>query len=206
MSLDTEGRKMKKIVMFMILGTLALVACPDGNRCNSHQKMGCQGYYKGGNVLATLNDALEEMGRADDADIKLAIHSYKMGLASSQGGVNTEAFKGGSFDKELYMKESRLQLKLQAQVDLFETIYLVLNAKEKKQLYTLMRAYQVKEGTAGRIMHKQMCPSKTNLPQMCPKKESACSHCKTKCQCENSEECKCKHSCDCAKCKVKRER
>lgn len=132
------------LIGFIFLAT-SLFACPNG--CGNagspmmgkscHQKM-----YRPGSTLGTLKYALHIMQLNDEPDIKVAIHGYKRTLMSLPRGMNTDAFKAGKFDKELYIKNSRKQQKLAAEIDLFETIYLVLDDKQKEELHRLMAAHQ----------------------------------------------------------------
>jgi len=194
---------MKKLFFGLILSTLSVLACPNGGICKPQMNNTCHENYKSTSLLGTLYYVLKKMNKIDDADIKLAIHSYKMDIAGMKRGINPQAFKEGKFDKDLYREKSRSRLKLQAQVDLFETIYLVFNNEEKKSFYTLMTKYQEQLKTEG-TMNVKPCPNIGMVPAMCPSKVQGCLQCKNKCQCENEKECQCKEDCTCPKCKEKR--
>jgi hypothetical protein len=137
---------MKKILLIALAMTASLMACPQGN-CGSGAKVcgtagSCAAAYKSGGVLDTLTYALGVMKLQDDPDIKAAIHSYKKSLRGMTYGVDMAAFKGGKFDKALYVDNSVHTKKAKAQADLFETVYLVLDEKQKVRLRQLMAAHQ----------------------------------------------------------------
>jgi len=104
---------------------------------------GCEkGCAKPGGTVDTLTYALKLMELDDEPDIKLALHGFKSSMRALERGVPVEAFKDGKFDKEAYVKNSYLTQKINAQIDLFETVYLVLNDEQKKQLHLYMAAHQ----------------------------------------------------------------
>lgn len=102
----------------------------------------CGGDYKPGGTLDTLDYALELLKRDKDPDVKLALATFKKKVQSLKRGVPVKAFENGKFDKKAFIDESYLTQKIQAQVDLFETLYGILDNAEKKQLHILMAAHQ----------------------------------------------------------------
>ena len=141
---------MKKSILLALALSTALLACPKGN-CpqTSNQGAGkqctvqnCGSKQRLGSVSETLAYALNMMKIQERAEIRMAIKSYKMALAGIERGMDTHAFKDGKFDRELYIRNSRQTKKVNAQVKLFEDLYAVLSAEEKKKLHRLMSAHQ----------------------------------------------------------------
>ena len=166
---------MRLIIMALALSAMTLFACPgncgkgqmQGKICDmpmdgKQGKCGSKKMERPGSTLGTVKYALEKMGLRDNGDIKVAIHEYKKTVRGLKRGMNTDAFKEGRFDPEVYRQNSRKTTKLQAEVDLFETIYLVLTDEQKKQFHILMAGHQhfmglENVGPDGTCMSKQAC-------------------------------------------------
>ena len=142
---------MKKSILLALALSTTLLACPKGN-CpqTADQSAGkqcaaqnCGSKQRLGSVSETLSYALNMMKVQDRPEIRMAIKSYQMNVANIERGMDTHAFKDGKFDRELYIKNSPQTKKVNAQVKLFEEIYAVLTAEEKKKLHQLMSAHQV---------------------------------------------------------------
>jgi hypothetical protein len=130
---------MKKTLLIALAMTASLMACPQGS-CAAGGS--CPTAYRSGGVLDTLTYALGVMKLQDDPEIKRATQGYKMHLCNLPCGVDTEAFIGGKFNKTVYVENSALTKKVQAQAELFETLYRVLDDKQKVRLHQLMAAHQ----------------------------------------------------------------
>ncbi len=181
--------------MPMMKGKMCAVDQPGpGGMCGPKSHM-----YRPGSTLGTIKYALDRIGLKDNADIKLAIHEYKKTVRALKRGMNTDAFKHGKFDVELYKKNSRKQQKLLAEIDLFETIYLVLNDTQKVDFHRLMAAHQhylsldnvavpgCQGGCHGQYQDKLYAPCKSTMP--------TCNNCGP------DGKCKCGDNCTCPSCK-----
>jgi len=120
-------------------------------------------------ILETITYALGELALSDNSDIRTAISLYKKEMRSLKPSIPTEAFEGGQFHPDLYAKSATPAHALQAQSDLFETIYLILNDEQKKEFPKLMGMYQHHmEYTGGK---NKMCGTPAgkcgNTPKMC---------------------------------------
>lgn len=157
---------MKKTILLALALSTTLLACPKGNCSQMTQGTGkqcapqnCGSKQRLGSVSETLAYALNMMKIQDRAEIRMAIKSYKMKLASIDRGMDTHAFKDGKFDRELYISNSRQTKKVNAQVKLFEDVYAVLSAEEKKELHRLMSAHQTYvKGFKGQ--RQKSCPNR----------------------------------------------
>lgn len=103
---------------------------------------GCNCGTGGGMMLETLTYAINELGLSDNGDIRTAIRLYKKEMRTFKPKIPMEAFEGGEFHPDIYAKNAAPARALQAQSDLFETIYLVLNDEQKKEFPVLMGMYQ----------------------------------------------------------------
>lgn len=163
---------MKKTLLIALAMTASLMACPQGN-CGGAQACGtggsCGTAYRSGGVLETLTYALGIMKLRDEPDIKLAIGGYKQSLRNMAYGVDTAAFKGGKFDKALFIKNSVHTSRVQAQAELFERVYRVLDDKQKVRLHQLMSAHQhyidtLKKENPCACKGGKACPAKPSKP------------------------------------------
>lgn len=93
-------------------------------------------------ILETITYALQELGLSENGDIRTALSLYKKEMRSLKPKIPTEAFEGGQFHPDVYAKNATPAQALQAQSELFETIYLVLNDEQKKEFPKLMGMYQ----------------------------------------------------------------
>lgn len=125
-------------ILMMALGIFATaaLACinPSGN---------CGGCGKGQTAFVeTVTYALNELGLEENSDIHTALHLYQKEMRILTPKVPEEAFVGGHFNAAAYVAYSPSAKALQAQIDLFETIYLILNDEQKKEFPKLMGMYQ----------------------------------------------------------------
>jgi len=129
----------------------AALACSNPSSCGNASEMsemacgmgnGCGHGCAGTSMVETIDYALSELKLQDNSDIKLAIKLYKKEMRSLKPQIPTDAFEGGTFNPEAYAKSATPAKALQAQIDLFDTIYLVLNEEQKKEFPTLIGVYQ----------------------------------------------------------------
>ncbi len=128
---------MKPLLIILSVFTAAALAC--GNPSNS-----CQNNC-GKNpsmFLETLHYSLEQLQLDDNSDIRTAVGIYKKEVRSLEKTIPVEAFAGGNFNPGAYALGSADAKILKAQIDLFDTLYLILNNEQKKQLPVLMGMYQ----------------------------------------------------------------
>jgi len=92
------------------------------------------------NLRYTLKNL--KISKADWADVKLAFASYKTDLKKIDLNTPVKSLQNGKFDRKLFLNSHPAQKKLAAQADLIETIYLLLNADQKKRFPMLMGASQ----------------------------------------------------------------
>lgn len=192
---------MQKIIWMMLLALTTVWACPMGACAQKGSgPKACHGKMKKGHFLKGITTALESMGKAEDADVKMAVYSYQMAMKTTPRGLPLDAFKDDGFDKTYYLEHARQTLKAQAQAELIDTIYTALNAEEKKRFTKEVRAYQ-----ENRFQNKQggkSCPSKGS----CHAKAKAGCACDVKCACEGQKVCQCDEGCSCKKCKAMKKR
>jgi hypothetical protein len=147
-----------RIFIITALLTSFLFACGN-NSCDQNQNQ------KG--LIGTLTYALNIMEMRNQSDIKVAFALYKRDIKAIERSLNVKAFEGARFDKELFIKEHAYYKKLEAQVDLIDTIYLVLNHDQREELHRLMAAHEHYLALL-RKESPQLCADKTS----CQKKES----------------------------------
>ncbi len=189
---------MQKILWIVLLSISTLWACPMGGCAQKAMDgMGCHAKGKKGHFLRGITQVLNKMGKSEDADIKMALYSYQMGMKSAPRGLPLEAFKEEGFDKTYYLEHSRQNFKAHAQADLIETIYSALNEQEKKTFAKEVRSYQEERFKA--MQGGNACPMKGSGQGM---NAAACSSCAVKCMCEGQKSCSCGPDCGCAKCKA----
>ncbi|MEA1920744.1 MAG: hypothetical protein U9N52_12955 [Campylobacterota bacterium] len=138
-------------------------------------------HKKNNGVLKTLTYALNIMELRQQPDIKLAFAMYKRDVKAINRGLNIDAFKEARFDKEAFIKEHTLYKKLEAQVDLIDTIYIVLNHEQREELHRLMAAHQHYKA----LLRKES-------PRLCADKSS----CSQKKRCHSKKYCDKKKDCD----------
>lgn len=92
------------------------------------------------NLRYTLKNL--NLSKSDWADVKLAFASYKTDLKKIDFDTPVKSFQNGKFDRELFLNSHPNVKKMAAQADLIETIYLLLNAEQKKRFPMLMGASQ----------------------------------------------------------------
>ena len=120
---------MRLLFTLLFLGA-TLLACG----CNHKQ-------HAPSNMLETLKYALIMMDLQDNSDIRTAITLYKRDMKAVDKGFNADAFKGGKFDPKVYRDTHAATKKIDAQIELFDTLYLILNEAQKKRLHQLMAGH-----------------------------------------------------------------
>ncbi len=178
--------------LFLLLAFLGAVAfaCPNGTcgPCGPGQNAP-GGYNK--STMGTLNYALNIMKLQNDPQIEMALQGYHMAVASMPRGLDTDAFKEGTFNREMFLKNSNKVKIAHAQADLFENIYKTLDDEQKRELHRLMAAHQYYMGGFG---PKGNCgPNKPCASQnACPPKAQNC-QCPGdgSCGCVAGQPCKC---------------
>lgn len=128
---------MKPLIIILSFFTAAALACGNPSSCaqNSCGKTSSP-------FLETLHYSLEQLQLDDNSDIRTAVGMYKKEVRSLQNTIPVEAFAGGNFNPGAYALGSADAKILKAQIDLFDTLYLILNDEQKKQLPVLMGMYQ----------------------------------------------------------------
>lgn len=101
---------------------------------------GCE--KEGNTLIETVAYALNEIGMEDNGDIRAAMRLYRKEMRSLNPDVPLEAFRDGRFYPEIYTQYSTPAKAMAAQIDLFDTIYLILNENQKKEFPRLMKMYQ----------------------------------------------------------------
>lgn len=92
------------------------------------------------NLRYTLKNL--KLSKSDWADVKLAFASYKTDLKKIDLSTPVKSLQNGKFNRELFLNSHPTQKKLAAQADLIETIFLLLDAEQKKRFPMLMGASQ----------------------------------------------------------------
>ena len=111
--------------------------------CNTPSNNCDKGYgVPHSSFLETVHYSLEQLNLDDNADIRTAVQLYKKEVRSLERSVPTEAFAGGNFNPGAYALHSADAKTLKAQIDLFDTIYLILSDEQKKQFPVLIGMYQ----------------------------------------------------------------
>ncbi len=98
-------------------------------------------YAKPGGIVDALTYALDVMELRDNPDIRLALALYRRDLKAIDRGVDVTAFRNGTFDRERFVATHSSTKKVEAQAELFETLYIILNQEEKTKLHRLMAAH-----------------------------------------------------------------
>ncbi len=127
-------------LLFAFAGSAVLACSNPQSSCMDEKRCGCSQMQHP--LVETITYALGEMGLQDNSDIRAAIRMYKKDMRSMQPEIPLEAFRNGNFDPDVYAKNATPAKALQAQVDLFDTIYLILNDEQKKEFPKLIRMYQ----------------------------------------------------------------
>ncbi|WP_310438692.1 hypothetical protein [Sulfuricurvum sp.] len=129
---------MKPLLIALSFFTAAALAC--GNPSNSFDS----GYsaHSTPALIEPITYALDQIGMEDNSDIRTAVHLYKKEVRSLTPSIPTEAFQGSNFNPGAYALNSPDAKALKAQIDLFDTIYLILNDEQKKQFPIFIGMYQ----------------------------------------------------------------
>jgi len=93
-------------------------------------------------LLETITYALGELGLADNSDVRTALKLYKKEMRTLKPRVPTDAFENGVFNAVVYARNASSTQALQAQIDLFDTLYLILDDEQKQKFPQLMGMYQ----------------------------------------------------------------
>ncbi|MDD5052174.1 MAG: hypothetical protein PHO27_05510 [Sulfuricurvum sp.] len=155
---------MKPLLFALSLFSAAAFAC--GNPSSACGNGGCNQNPQIP-LLEPISYALEQMQLEDNSDIRTAIHMYKKDVRSFEPTIPTEAFDGGHFSPGTYALNSPDAKMLKAQIDLFDTIYLILNDEQKKQFPIFLGMYQ---------HHMKFI----NTPKMCDGGKKGCDSDKSK--------------------------
>jgi hypothetical protein len=157
-----QGALMRRHVLTLLLLGAAALACPNAS-CGKGMH---PAYEK--SVLGTLDYALKIMKLQDDPQIRLALQSYRGRFASIPRGMDTEAFKNSAFNRDLFLQKSPGMQKVQAQADLFEQVYAVLDGGQKEELHRLMAAHQyyldARDGQSTGPCTPKNCPVRRSCP------------------------------------------
>lgn len=129
---------MRPLLLMISLFTAVAFACqgtPQAKGCGSQPSVP---------LIEPISYALEQMKLQDNADIRTAIRMYKKEVRSlsQMPAIPTVAFQGGSFNPGAYALNSPDAQMLKAQIDLFDTIFLILNDEQKKEFPVLIGIYQ----------------------------------------------------------------
>lgn len=128
---------MKPLLAILMFISTAVFACNSpANQCTDRYGAAPSSF------LETLNYTLEQMKLDENPDIRTAVQMYKQEVRAQERTIPVEAFAGGSFNPGAYALGSSDAKILKAQIDLFDTIYLILNDEQKKQLPVLIGIYQ----------------------------------------------------------------
>jgi hypothetical protein len=130
---------MKPLLIVLSFFTAAALAC--GNPSNSCGR-GYSTAHSTTPLIEPITYALDQMGIGDNSDIRTALHLYKKEVRALSPSIPLEAFQGGNFNPGAYALNSSDAKVLKAQIDLFDTLYLILNDEQKKQFPTLIGIYQ----------------------------------------------------------------
>lgn len=153
---------MRRLLLALLFCTAAALACP-GNACGT----GMSGYSA--SPLGTLHYALKIMELRDDPQIRLALQSYRSRVAAIPRGLETDAFKNGAFDRDMFLQKSGGTQRAEAQADLFEQVYAALDVPQRRELHRLMAAHQyylTLTGSQAASCAPGSCPSKPS--RNCP--------------------------------------
>jgi hypothetical protein len=196
---------MRHLLIILTIAATAMLAAP----CSCGGKSGHGGhggYAKAAGTLPTLHYALDKMKLLDAPEVQMALQSYRMRVAAVPKGMNTDAFKNGTFDRAAFLKASGKVQKAEAQADLFEAIYGGLTAEQKTEMHRLMAGHQhymslrmaemggKGKGSCGAKGQGKSCGSKQS-GQSCGSKKGAACNCSPKCDCGTK--CDCGSACNC---------
>lgn len=159
---------MKPLLIALAFFTAAALACSNpsnscGSRYSSHSTTP---------FIEPITYALDQMELGDNSDIRTAIHLYKKEVRSLSSSIPIEAFAGGNFNPGAYALNSSDAKVLKAQIDLFDTIYLILNDEQKKQFPTLIGMYQhhMKFASSSPMCKNEKKGCDTNKRKLCGSK------------------------------------
>lgn len=152
-------------MVMMVLGFFSAAALACGN-----PSCGCGqggGYGAGeGSLMETLTFALEQVGMEENSDIQTAIQLYQKEMRSAKSGIPSEAFIDGNFYPAVYAQKAPPARAMEAQIELFETIYMILDDEQKKLFPRVIAMYQ---------HHMQFAPGAKGY-RMCGVKGSRCGY------------------------------
>lgn len=124
-------------------GNMGMGCAQSSNSCSSmNMQQGCGCKTQEIPLLETVTYALGELGLADNSDVRTALKLYKKEMRTLKPRVPTDAFENGVFNAVVYARNASSTQALQAQIDLFDTLYLILNEEQKQKFPQLMGMYQ----------------------------------------------------------------
>ena len=114
----------------------------DKSHCNQKKKHGC--HSKKCMFLNNLRYTLKHLkiSESDWKDVKVAMRSYKDDIRKIQMVTPIKSIQGGKFNRKLFLDSHPMHKKLAAKADLIETIFLILDEKQKSKFAMLMGASQ----------------------------------------------------------------
>lgn len=120
-----------KMLLLSLCASVAF-ACGGGNCANG----------KNDPFLEPIAYAVSHLGLEDKGDIGIAIKNYRKTVSQLEYKIPAEAFGGGNFNAGAYAVNSSDAKKLEAQIDLIDTLYMVFNDDQKKMFPVLLGIYQ----------------------------------------------------------------
>ncbi len=119
-----------RTTLFFLLCLGSLMAC-EPKSCNAQAP----------GMVDALTYALDVMELRDNPDIKLALALYRRDLKAIDRGIDVSAFSNGKFDRERFVASHAGTRRVEAQAELFDTVYLILSNQEKVKLHQLMAGH-----------------------------------------------------------------
>ncbi len=108
-----------------------------GIHAAKHSKQ--RGYF-----IRSIKYALSHLGLSQGEwnDVKIAMRSYYKDIKGLRAMTPLESLQNGKFDKKLFLSKHPMHQKMLAQAELLETIFLILNAEQRKRFVMLVGADQ----------------------------------------------------------------
>jgi hypothetical protein len=102
-------------------------------------------HMKHSRFLKHLKSTLQELklNASQWSDIKLAFNIYKTDMRNLMIKSPKDSFKNASFNRQKYITKHPLQIKLNNQADLLETVFIILNDTQKKAFATTIENVQL---------------------------------------------------------------
>ena len=102
------------------------------NKSCDKRKWGGKGHQFMRNLYYTFKHL--DLKKSDWSDIKIAMNSYRSDMRKIPMATPIKSIQGGKLDRKLFLSTHPMHKKLAAQADLLETILLVLNSDQKKEI------------------------------------------------------------------------